>query len=176
MSLRRLLAATLLLLVVSACGGETATPAGPTAGPTPTGVAGIDPASLPACDYPAKADLPKWFPDDLPLPPGSYATENLDAVQGYRRVLLVVQRTLADFQDFVLQRFPDEGWVVGRGDTEPGEVDLQFSRAPSVGAFRALDQFCRPGFVLVLMIYAPDRAAIQAPVPITPNPNATPIG
>lgn len=175
MPLRRSLTAA-VALALAACGGGSTTPAAPTVGPTPTGIAGIDPASLPECEYPDRISFPSWFPEDLPLPPGSYAAEKLTAVQGYRRSLLVVQRSLAEFQDFVLDRFPQEGWVVGRGDTEPGEVDLQFSRAPSVGAFRALDQFCRPGFVLVLMIFAPDREAIEAPPPISPNPGASPIG
>lgn len=174
MPLRRLLS-TVVAATLTACGGGTASPDDPAPGPTSTAIAGIDRSSLPECRYPPKIRFPRWFPD-IPLPPGTYAAERLSAVQGYRRSLLVVQQTLQEFQEFVLERFPQEGWVVGRGDTEPGEVDLQFSRAPSVGALRALEQLCRPGFVLVLILYAPDRQEIQAPVPISPNPNATPIG
>ena len=120
--------------------------------------------------------MPSWIPDDLPFPPGTYAAEKLSAVQGYKRVLLVAQTTLAALQRFTLDRLPQEGWVVGRGDTEPGEVDLQFSKPPAVGAFRAIDQFCNPGFVLILVIYTPDAGALVAPVPITPAPGSTPIG
>ena len=174
-----LLGLVLTLVLASCSGGPAATPTpGPT-GPEPTASAnpfGFDPADLPECQYPPSVKMPGWVPEDLPLPPGTYATERLSTLQGYHRVLLAVQRPLQEFVDFVFDRFPSLGWVVGRGDQEPGETDIQFTKAPAVGAFRALDQFCRPGFTLVLVIYAPDREAIVAPVPITPNPNATPIG
>jgi hypothetical protein len=174
---RRLVPALLLAAVVGGCTSPSAEPTKrPRPGPTTPAGQIFDPSQLPECQYPESVRMPKWIPKDLPLPPGTYATQRLDAIQGYRRSLLVVQRTVDQLADYVLERFPEEGWIVGRGDTEPGEVDLQFSKAPAVGAFRALDQFCRPGFALVLMIYAPDRAAIEAPVPITPNPGASPIG
>ena len=179
MSVRRFpLALALTAAVLAGCGGDPAGTGEPTVGPTPTatGIAGLDPAQLPDCVYPEQVDLPRWFPEDLPLPPGTYAAENLSRVQGYRRTVIVIQRNIDQLQEFVFERFPKEGWVVGRGDTEPGEVDIQFSKAPAVGAFRALDQFCKPGFSLVIVIYAPDRSTIEAPVPISPNPDATPIG
>ena len=167
----------LLLLVALTAACSSATPSsGPTAAPTVAPAPTFDIRDLPRCDYPDAVDMPAWIPEDLPFPPGTYATETLSPVQGYKRVLLVAQTSLAELQEFTLERLPQEGWVVGRGDTEPGEVDLQFSRPPAVGAFRALDQFCRPGFVLVLVIYTPDADALIAPVPISPAPGSTPIG
>ena len=165
----------LLLPLLAACASPAPT-SQPTTGPAPTAVPTFDPGDLPPCDYPERVPSPRWIPDDLPLPPGTYTAEKLSAVQGYQRALLVTQTTMQEFQRFMLDRLPDEGWVVGRGDTEPGEVDLQFSKPPAVGAFRALDQFCDPGFVLVLIIYTPDSGSLVAPVPITPNPGSTPIG
>lgn len=176
-NLRSLLPALLPMLLLALAGCSSPSPsATPTVGPTPTPVLTIDPQSLPPCDYPERIEMPRWVPEDLPFPPGTYAVEKLSAIQGYQRALLVAQTTLPELQRFTLERLPQEGWVVGRGDTEPGEVDLQFSRPPAVGAFRAIDQFCRPGFVLVLVIYTPDADALIDPVPITPNPGSTPIG
>lgn len=162
-------------LVLAACSAEPSGQTLPTAAPTPTPMVGFDPEDLPRCDYPEAVSMPAWIPPDLPLPPGTYAAERLDTVQGYRRALMVAQTTLREFTDFVLERFPDAGWVLGRGDTEPGEVDFQFSRPPAVGAMRSLDQLCRPGMVLILLLYAPDQGAIEAPVPITPAPGSTPL-
>ncbi|HEX9823866.1 MAG TPA: hypothetical protein VGB51_05655 [Actinomycetota bacterium] len=165
----------ILVSALAACSSPSPS-ATPTVGPTPTTTPTFDIGDLPDCDYPERIEMPSWIPDDLPFPPGTYAAEKLSAVQGYKRVLLVAQTTLAALQRFALDRLPQEGWVVGRGDTEPGEVDLQFSKPPAVGAFRAIDQFCNPGFVLILVIYTPDAGALVAPVPITPAPGSTPIG
>jgi hypothetical protein len=168
--------------VAVACGNDRH------AAPLPTGrsgtpviqVSGPSPSRLepPACQYPARIAFPKWVPSDLPLPKGTYATRVLPTTQGYNRGLFIVPVSLTDLARFVLSEWPDRGWVLGRGDSEPGEIDDQFTKPPAVGAFRAREQFCDPGYVLMLLIYIPDRNLVVLPTGsplLTPSPSGSPF-
>jgi hypothetical protein len=99
--------------------------------------------------------MPSWLPRDLPLPKGTYESQNLPNNGGYSQGIFVVPGDLSTIARFVLAEWPNSGWVLGRGDSEPGEVESQFSRGPEVGAFRARAVYCDPGFSLMLIIYAP---------------------
>src|SRR5687768_14664853 len=48
------------------------------------------PEPIPECQYPEKLRFPNWIPKDLPFPPGTYAKERLQPLEGYRRALLVI--------------------------------------------------------------------------------------
>jgi hypothetical protein len=63
--------------------------------------------------------------------------------------------------------------VLGRGDAEAGEIDDQFTKPPSVGAFKAREQYCTPGFSLMLLVYIPDRTQVLTPA-VSPSPSASP--
>ena len=161
------------------CGGSADQPG---AAPSPSGGSSVLPPararptySLPKCDYPAKIVFPSWVPDDLPLPKGTYATRVLPPVQGYHRALFVVPVGLTDLARFVLREWPKTGWVLGRGDSEPGEIDDQFTKPPAVGAFKAREQYCTPGFSLMLLVYIPDRTKVFTSFP-TPSVSASPTG
>lgn len=130
---------------------------------------------LPKCDYPTEIGFPRWVPDDLPLPKGTYATRLLPPIQGYERGLFVVPVGLTDLARFVLSEWPKTGWVLGRGDAEAGEIDDQFTKPPAVGAFKAREQYCTPGYSLMLLVYIPDRTKLFTAVP-TPTVSASPTG
>jgi hypothetical protein len=130
--------------------------------------------SLPKCDFPVKIPFPSWVPRDLPLPDGTYATRPLPEVQGYKRGLFVVPVGLTALARFVLSEWPKHGWVLGRGDAEQGEIDDQFTKPPSVGAFKAREQYCTPGYSLMLLVYIPDRTKLLPAV--TPTVSASPSG
>lgn len=139
------------------------------------------PAPLPKCQYPKKIRLPRWLPDDLPLPPGTYTKERLQSLEGYRRVLLVIPVTLDELTRHVLEVWPRNGWVLGRGDSEIGEVEDQFSKTPAFGAFRAQAVICDPGYALMYLIFTRNRAApgpVTSPKgsPLVPSPAPTPTG
>jgi hypothetical protein len=131
--------------------------------------------SLPKCDFPTKITFPSWVPRDLPLPDGTYATRPLPEVQGYKRGLFVVPVGLTALARFVLSEWPKHGWVLGRGDAEEGEIDDQFTKPPSVGAFKAREQYCTPGYSLMLLVYIPDRTKLILPT-VTPTVSASPSG
>ena len=128
----------------------------------------------PPCRYPAKIAMPAWVPKDLPLPEGTYAYRSLPDLSGYHRALFTFRIDTAEFARFVLREWPKSGWTLGRGDSELGEVEDQFSRPPAVGAFRATDHFCQPGRTDMFMLYseAPQRLvptpSHNAPGPTTP--------
>ena len=128
--------------------------------------------------------MPEWVPDDLPFPEGTYASETLDTSFGYNRMILVVPGSLVELARFVLTEWPKQGWVLGRGESEPGEIEDQFAKPPAVGAFKAQEQYCAPGYSLMLVIYAPDQSQIHAepttqggsPIAPTPTPTPSPTG
>ena len=127
---------------------------------------------LPQCENPPKIPTPAWFPKDLPLPSGSYTTQALPASYGYQRAVLVVPGTAEQFGQYVLKEWPRAGWVLGRGDAEPGEVEDQFLKPPAVGAFRVRTEFCTPGYSLMLLIYSKNRTAVPLP---SPTPRGAPL-
>ena len=131
--------------------------------------------SLPTCDYPVKLPFPSWVPRDLPLPDGTYATRPLPEIQGYKRGLFVVPVGLTELARFVLREWPKHGWVLGRGDSEQGEIDDQFTKPPSVGAFKAREQYCTPGYSLMLLVYIADRTKVFTPT-VTPTVSASTSG
>jgi hypothetical protein len=139
------------------------------------------PEPLPECQYPKELKIPRWFPDDLPLPPGSYTQERLKALEGYRRVLLVIPVTLDELTRHVLEVWPRSGWTLGAGDSEIGEIEETFSKPPAFGAFRAQAVNCDPGYSVMYLIFTRNRSA-PGPVtsprgsPLVPSPAPTPTG
>jgi hypothetical protein len=165
---------------LAGCGGGGSPPLN--APVSPSGLAPSDfplnsPANtfeVPACDYPKKIAFPRWVPNSLPLPKGTYATRTLPTTQGYNRGLFVVPGSLRELATFVLDRWPKEGWVLGRGDAEPGEIDDQFTKPPAVGAFKAREQFCKPGYSLMLLVYIKDRTKVVFSSPsLSPSPSSS---
>jgi hypothetical protein len=107
------------------------------------------------------------------MPPGTYSFQNLTDISGFHRVLLAVPNYgTRDFARLVLNQWPDHGWVLGRGDAEPGEVEDSFSKGSARGAFKANDVACKPGFIQILLIYAPKPPPVPAPT-FTPSNKAS---
>ncbi|MDQ3878377.1 MAG: hypothetical protein M3290_08540 [Actinomycetota bacterium] len=40
------------------------------------------------------------------------------------------------FARFVLNKWPDHGWTLGRGDSESGEVEDDFRKGSAIGVFK----------------------------------------
>lgn len=173
-----ILSVVLLAASLTACGG--ADPPG-TRNPVLPSISPYSPEPLPKCRYPKKIRLPRWLPDDLPLPPGTYSQERLKPLEGYRRALLVIPVTLDELTRHILEVWPRHGWVLGLGDSEIGEIEDQFSKPPASGAFRAQAVICDPGYSLMYLIFTKNRPA-PGPVtsprgsPLVPSPAPTPTG
>jgi hypothetical protein len=140
------------------------------------------PSNAPRCRYPAKLPTPAWYPSDLPLPGGTYASQLLPGAQGYFRAVFVVPGNLPDLVRFILREWPNKQnrWQLGRGDAEANEAEAPFQKPPAAGAFKAQGKFCSPGYSLMLIIYAPDRTQVsgagtqpQSPLAPTPSPSAS---
>jgi hypothetical protein len=165
-----------LSVVMGACAGG-ATTASPSTSPNffagafaPLYPPGLNPSNLPPCQDPERIASPGWVPEDIPLPEGTYATVDVGTQAGYELGLFVVPGSLGDFATFVLHEWPDAGLVLGREESEPGEIDAQFSKAPAVGAIRARAVLCKPGYVMLTLLYSPDRGQVSAPPSVSPNP------
>jgi hypothetical protein len=137
-------------------------------GLTPLVAGGVNsppPSGAPPCEFPEHIAEPDWMPADLPFPEGMYASQHLEDSYGYKRGIFVVPTRLDSFTRFVLAEWPKQGWTLGRGDSEPGEVEDQFTKPPAVGAFKAQAVFCDPGYAVMILIYAPDSSKVG----INPN-------
>ncbi|MDQ3879152.1 MAG: hypothetical protein M3290_12510 [Actinomycetota bacterium] len=143
----------------------------PSALPSPSAtVSAIAGATPPDCKPPKEVSFPDWVPDDLPFPDGTYAYRQLGPISGYKRALFVLPIGSTQFAKMVLKEWPKHGYVLGRGDSEPGEVEDNFSKSPATGAFKTNDVFCTPGYTIMYLIYA--KKGPNIPVP-TPSPTAT---
>jgi|ERR671930_494401 hypothetical protein len=169
---------------LTGCSGGSSTDSSPRAGgSTPShllpSTVPSEYANLPPCNNPTPISFPTWVPKDLPLPSGTYASEELPPSFGYHRGIFVVPGTLTDLARFILREWPRAGWTLGRGDSESSEIEDQFFKTPAVGAFKAQVVYCKPPYALMLLLFAPDRAAVGVPgtqggSPITPS--ASPSG
>lgn len=141
-----------------------------TIAPTPQVTAGIQ-----QCKKPKPAPFPDWVPKDLPLPDDIYAYKNLPPVGGYKRALFAMDTGTRDFIKLVLKEWPKHGYALGRGDAEPGEVEDDFRKPPAVGAFKANDVYCTPGYTVMYLIWA-EKGPKNFNVLPTPSASGSPLG
>jgi hypothetical protein len=190
-ALARLALVAMVMTVLAACskgsGGDAAPSGSPSTAVVTQGPGGLTrptvlPSNLPSCQYPAHLASPKWLPIDLPFPVGTYTYQALPDSSGYHRVLLLIPTTLDKLTRFVLVQWPKAGWVLGRGDSEAGEVEDQFVKAPSAGAFKAVSEYCSPGFSRMLLVFTeqssvlpgfPSPSGSSSPLIATPSPTAS---
>lgn len=167
------------MVVFAACAAQSPPPQGTSGSPTKQSLiqgGGVvrptaTPSNLPKCDYPDRIATPEWLPDDLPFPAGTYTIQELGQAGGYHRAVMVLPGDLTAWTRFVLQQWPRSGYILGRGDSEAFEVEDLFTKAPAVGAFKAVSVFCTPGYSKMLLIFA-----AQSPgLPVLPSPSGTPI-
>jgi len=177
---RRALPVVLALVLSGACAAEDPGGQKVTASPTTTGlIAGggitrptaVPTGNLPECPHPQQVPTPDWLPKDLPFPAGTYTYQELPPASGFHRSLMVVPGDLTSLAAFVLDQWPKSGYLMGRGDAEFGEIEDLFTKAPAVGAFKAVAVFCRPGFARMLLIYAEQSPGL----PVLPSPSGTPL-
>jgi hypothetical protein len=179
-SLRSLVPACCALLLAG-CAADQPTAAPSTqASPTKQSIIGgggitrptaAPPGQLPDCKYPDRIPTPDWVPKDLPFPPGTYTYQELSGDGGFHRALMVLPTDLTTLTKFVLEEWPKAGYVLGRGDAEPGEVEDQFLKAPTIGAFKAVAEYCAPGFSRMLLVFAEQSPGL----PVLPSPSGSAV-
>ena len=169
----RFLVAAIALLLAGGVAALTNVGKETAASPRVSRTTATPPANVPldCLQLPPRRDTPASYPKTLPLPAGSYATDPPPSTGQYERVLFAVPTTLSDFVRHVLAVWPREGWVLGRGEAEPGEAEDNFYRpsANVVGAFRARTVFCDPNWTWVFIIFGQSRAPGPTPT-VSPSP------
>ena len=96
-------------------------------------------------ELPAAIEDPQYRPDSLSLPEGSEAIRTSpDPAPGLHIVVYRVPTGLEEFVDHVLDAWPRNGWVLGRGEREAGEAESVFYLADKsrYGQLRARSVFC----------------------------------
>jgi hypothetical protein len=170
--------AALVAAALSSCAGDSGkNQAGDS--PKRTTVAPASPApslsnGVPECKKPKEVAFPEWIPEDLPLPEGTYAYKNLAPLGGYKRALFVMDVGTRQLIKLVLREWPKAGYALGRGDAEPGEVEDDFRKPPAVGAFKANDVYCTPGYTVMYLIWAKDGPKAFNVLP-TPTATGSPL-
>jgi hypothetical protein len=184
---RTLLASIAVAGLLAACSDNGATDAegptstlGVTAFPSPSATGGLvspfpsySPYGFETCE-PEHLDYPTWIPGDLPLPQGIYATAMEPETSGYERAFLIIPGdiTIPELTRMIVKKWPAAGYQLGRGDSEAGEVEAEFSKPPATGAFKVQATACtNPAYSVMYLIYAPN-----GPEPLTPTLTPTPSG
>lgn len=139
----------LVLLFPIACGNDAPAPS-PRALPSPTSKA-IE--GGPNCRLPRRRPTPRWVPEGLPLPPGTYFYKQLSPKRGLHRGLFVLRVDATGFRAFIDRRWRRAGITTLRPDEEPGEVEDIFRTADATGVFKANDVICDPPYTRLLLIY-----------------------
>lgn len=88
---------------------------------------------------------PEFRPDSLTLPRGSFAIRTPeDPAPGLHIIVYAVPAGLDDFVQHVLDRWPSNGWELGRGERELGEAESVFFLPDKsrYGQFRARSVYC----------------------------------
>ena len=104
-----------------------------------------------SCD-PPRLSWPKWLPKDLPLPRGTYTSRKMKPIYGYHRAKFILPFKTGRFARYILNHWPDAGYEIGRGDSEPNQVEAFFSKGTAIGQFRADDYACK---TVLYLIYDP---------------------
>lgn len=152
-----------LTLAAILAGGGT-----PTAVPTPDPTVFGSYTPVTGCleELPAAADA--QGPQVAPvMPEGAYLSHRYepDPAPGIVAVIYTVPISLDDFIDFVLARWPEDGWTLGRGERERGEAESVFFRPDRsrYGQFRARSVYCDLDAVEVTLTLGQQAPSSPAP-------------
>jgi hypothetical protein len=120
-----------------------------TPSPTPTSRAIT---SGPRCKLRDEKPFPGWLPE-VPLPKGSYFSQDLPVRGGFHRGVLLISMEAAAFKRFVGRTWERAGISLFRPDSEPGEVESFFRTSSGTGLFKANDVLCGTPHTRLLLVY-----------------------
>lgn len=144
----------------------------PSAGATPTA-----PLPVECLPLPERVSRPAWFPGDLPLPSDAYVSLVPESLaEGVDHIVFTVRGSLDDFVKFVLAEWEEAGWILGRGEREPGEAESVFytKGTERYGQFRARAVYCDDAYTEVLLTLVLDPSEIKTPGSSpSPTPSAS---
>ena len=141
--------ASVILLMMLGC---SKTPEEVTTSPSPTQTSRAI-TSGHRCKLRDKQPYPEWFPDEVPLPKGSYFSKDLPPKGGFHRGLLVLSVKADEFKRFTQTQWDSKGIALFRPDSEPGEVESFFRTSTGTGLFKANDVLCGTPHTRLLFIY-----------------------
>jgi hypothetical protein len=157
--------------LLAGCGASTVVVA-PTPSPTPFTPT---PIACPRTSQPAQfAKWPAPVPAALPRPPT--ATRPVRAYHSFRLTVFTFKTSLSlrDAVLFVLNKLPSAGFVIGRGDAEPGQADAPFTGGGIYGQIRVnFVQPCRTQWLVA--IGAPTNGGSPLLTPVTPSASPVPL-
>lgn len=148
--LRPLLAACAGALLLAGCGGSSSpvaatspAPASPAAAPSPS--ASPCPATA------ATQAWPKSVPSALPVPPTSAMGKETRTKEGLTVLRFSTSQSLRDGVLFLVKELQPAGFTLGRGDAEPTEADVPFTRGQLRGLMKMIAvEPCQTQWVLAL--------------------------
>ncbi len=162
-ALRPLLAVVVGALLLSGCSGAegpaTAAPAVPS--PSASPVAVVASPTVAPCPATARTQpWPKTVPAQLPVPPTAVMGKETRTKDGLTVLRFATSQSLTQGVVFLTRALQPAGFTLGRGDAEPTEADVPFSRGPLRGLLKMIaDQPCHTQWVLALQT---SRAVVPA--------------
>ncbi len=164
------LTALTVVVAVSGCGATASRQV-----PNPVMTTTAAPDGCPTSAAPTR--LPADVTTRVPLPTGGTLISDTTTVDGLRVVRFGTTMSLRQGILFLLDRLPQAGFVLGRGDAEAFEADAPFASQDGTfrGAFRLTStQPCVTNWLLAYAITAPGHAAPAIPT-YKPTSPATPL-
>jgi hypothetical protein len=154
---------------LTACTGGSATPE-----PAPAPTQSL--YTPPPCPTPAKAiptNWPKFLPSDLPRPKNATIMKNgvSTTSDGVHIVRFTTPTSLRESVLFIVKKYRDAGYVLGRGDAEATEADAPFVH----GSIRGVTRISRIEQCQTLWLTATvkvDNSGSTTPL-ISPHPTST---
>ena len=147
-------------VVASGCGKSESDRGLREAAGSPAATATAPPANCQQAPAPGAAV--SWVPADLPLPAGTYPVEDVQSGSGSKVAVFVVPMTIHEYVSFALRELPQQGWRLGRGDSEAAEAEDSFTKENQGGSFRVRSVYCDPTRSELRLTYIPDVKAAQA--------------
>jgi hypothetical protein len=162
---------TLLVGTVSACGGQSDSPAAQPTGPQPTA-----PSASPCPQVGGNGfRWPSEVPSDLPQPPGAKLVDISRTAEGLTIVKFSTATSLQQSVLFVVREVQKAGFTLGRGDAEPAEADAPFGRGDLRGIYKMLlRDACTTDWLVAVTRVAPVGTTPLLPTP-SHGPSSQPL-
>ncbi len=132
---------------------------------------------MPSC-APAAADLawPAPVPQDLPVPPAATLTEVQKRTDGLTVVTFSTAISLRESVLFLIEKMPEAGYTLARGDAENTEADAPFVKGDLRGVMRMIAvEPCRTDWLMALAKGKPGAVQGGGTPLLPPKAGASPL-
>jgi hypothetical protein len=133
-------------------GGQGSSSAGFIPATAPHGSTSTTMPSCTAIPTPLAQSL-TWLPNELSLPPGSYAYADLSVPGGVHAASFVVPGTVQTVHDYVANTWPGQNVTFTFMEEDPTDSEFAFLLSGTQGSLRIGEPYCVPGYTSMTVAY-----------------------